>query len=258
MTYAGKYLYCIIRGPGEHIFDDIAPIGNTNNPVHTISHNGLAVVVSDSADRDYETSRARMLAHERVQERVMRDFPLLPVRFGTVTRDFASAMPDLNQLLETRSHEFDHLLAEMEGKVELGLKALWRDEKALFEEIVAENLAIRRFRNSVEGKPPQAIHFEKIHLGQMVKDALDRKRRLEATHLLAPLRSLAHSVKENEVILDRMVFNVAFLMDQAMEREMDEAVKRLSDEWENRIELKYTGPNPPWNFVEIVVNWGAP
>ena len=255
MAHLGKYLYCIIRCSEERTFEDVAPVGDANGPVHTVPQDGLAVVVSDTPVKDHETTRANMLAHERVQERVMRDFTLLPVRFGSVTNDFASAIPDIRKLLEKRSQEFDHLLVDMEGKVELGLKALWRDEKAIFEEIVAENQGIRRLRNSLRRKSPEVVRFEGIPLGERVKKALEHKKSKEASGLLAPLRRVAPRIQENEVIVDRMLFNAAFLVDQSREGEFDQAARRLDEEWGHRINFKYTGPNPPWNFVEIIVNW---
>jgi hypothetical protein len=36
---------------------------------------------------------------------------------------------------------------------------------------------------------------------------------------------------------------------------MDEAVKRLDEEFSDRLMFKYVGPAPPYNFVNIVVNW---
>lgn len=255
MTPLGKYLYCIIRCSEERPFEDVALIGDANGPVHTVPLNGLAMVVSDSPMKEYASTRANMLAHERVQERVMREFTLLPVRFGTVTQDFASAIPDIWKLLEKRHEEFDELLREMDGKVELGLKALWRDMEAIFAEIPAENPAIRRLRDSLRRKPPEAVRFEGIPLGEMVKKALEHKKRREAAGLLAPLRPIAYRTKENDVMMDRLIINGAFLVDKAREEEFDRAVTKLETELGQRITFKYVGPSPPWNFVEVVVNW---
>lgn len=254
MTQVGKYLYCIIRCSEERSFDDVAPIGDANGPVHTIPHNGLAVAVSDSPVEEYESTRTNMLAHERVQERVMQEFTLLPVRFSTVTRG-SSPVQDVQKLLQKRGREFDGLLAEMEGKVELGLKALWRDEKAIFEEIVAANPPIRRLRDSLRREPAEVVRFKGIPLGEMVKKALEQKKSGEAADILGPLRRVASRVQENDIILDRMIVNAAFLVDEGRQGEFDRAVSKLDGELEQRVLLKYVGPVPPYNFVNIVVNW---
>jgi hypothetical protein len=251
MTEPGKYCYCIICCRQDRTFDVAGP---GKGLAHTVCHKGLAAVVSDSPVKQYETTRKNTIAHEKVLERVMREFDLLPVRFGTVTNS-TSPLEDIKKLLSARFEEFDRLLKDMEGRVELGLKAFWRDEKAVFEEVVAENADIRKLRKSLLGKPPEAIRLEGIRLGEMVKEALDRKRSKEAAGILLPLRLIAQRVRENDTLVDRAIVNAAFLVDRRREQDFDQAIRRLDEEWGNRAAFKYVGPVPPYNFVNIVVNW---
>jgi len=249
----GKYLYCIIPCQEERTFDQAA-IGDGGGPVYAIAHRGLAAVVSDSPVQQYECTRRNMMAHERVLETVVEDFTLLPVRLGTVT-DAASPRQDIQKLLDKRWREFQELLAELEGKVELGLKAFWRDEKALFAEIVTENPTIKRLRDALASKPPEATHYERLRLGEMVKEALERKREREAARILAPLRRIACRTSENDALGDRMIVNTAFLVGEGRGPEFDRAVSKLEEGLGSRVALKYVGPAPPYNFVDIVVNW---
>jgi hypothetical protein len=253
MAELGKYLYCIIGCQEDHTFDAVA-IGSDDGMVHTVCYQDLGFVVSDSLVRQYESTRQNMMAHEKVLETVMREFTLLPVRFGTVT-DSTSPLQDIQKLLSNRSEEFHRLLRDIEGKVELGLKAFWRNEKTILEEIVAETADIRYLRNSLLGQPPEATHFDRIRLGEMVKKAVKHKRAKEAAGILPPLRRIAHSVRENDVLADRMVVNAAFLVDKVRVPEFDQAVSKLDEQLSERIALKYVGPVPPYNFVNIVVNW---
>ncbi|MFQ5934769.1 MAG: GvpL/GvpF family gas vesicle protein [Dehalococcoidia bacterium] len=252
-----KYLYCIIESAEERSFGAEA-IGGRGDVVNTVIFEDLAMVVSDSPDQKYDNTRANMMAHETVIERVMGEgFTVLPVRFGTVTRE-ASKTPveDIQyKVLKARAQEFHELLDEMDNKVELGLRALWRDEKAIFEEILAENGAIRKRRDSLTDRPPASTHYERWQLGERVKAAMDSKREKEGGRLLAGIRPLAVQHRENKVIMDRMVLTAAFLVDKYQEAEFDEMVRRLDGELEERMMFKYSGPNPPFNFVEIVVTW---
>lgn len=254
MAGGGKYVYCIIRCPGERSFADVPAIGGTDVPVHALPHGDLAAVVSDSSVARYETTRTYMLAHERVLERVMTEFTLLPVRFGTVA-DAATAAEDIRRLLRGREREFRGLLEEMDGKDELGLKVQWRDEGLVFAELLAQNEHIRRLRQSLDGKSPQATHLQRIHLGKMVKDALDRKRSAEAAGVLAPLRRVACRSVENGLFVDRIVANAAFLVERQRQGEFDQTVGDLEAALGHRLLFKYVGPVPPYNFVNIVVNW---
>ncbi|MDP2953528.1 MAG: GvpL/GvpF family gas vesicle protein [Chloroflexota bacterium] len=256
MAGPGKYLYCIIRCSEERTFDEASPMGGEKAPVHTVPYNGLAAVASDStfSDGEYAVSRLNMIAHQKVLETVMPDYTLLPVRFGTVANS-ASPIKDIRKLLEGRFQDFNRLLQEMEGKVEVGLKAFWRNEKAVFEEIVAENADIRKLRNSLSGKPAERIRFDGIPLGRRVKEALDHKRSQEAARILLPLRPAAHRVRENDILSDRLIVNAAFLVGKEQEQKFDQAVRRLDEELGDRVAFKYVGPVPPYNFVEIVVKW---
>ncbi len=254
MDVSAHYLYAIIRWPPGRTFDGISLVGPAGGPVYPITHNGLAAVVSDATVTEYDSTRANLLAHQRVLERVMQEFTLLPVRFGTVT-DSKTPTEDVRRLLTTKEKLFHRLFQEIDGKVELGLKVLWRDEEAVFQEILAEDAAVRRLRDALAGKPPAATHYERIRLGEMVRAAMDRKRRDEARRLLAPLRRIAERVVENPQTLDRMVVNAAFLVNIRQEGAFDEAVGLLADEHGQRLSLRYVGSAPPFNFVNIVVNW---
>jgi len=119
-TPEGKYVYCIIRSLEPRQFTTLG-IGERGDIVHTVHFVSLAAVVSDSPIVEYESSRRNMMAHTRVLEEVMQEFTILPVRFGTV----APSAEAVQRVLKRRSSEFHDLLVEMEGRVELGLKAFW-------------------------------------------------------------------------------------------------------------------------------------
>src|SRR6202140_501773 len=54
--------------------------------VFTVSHKDLAAVVSDTPIVIYDPTRENVLAHEFVNETVMREFTLIPMSFGTIFR----------------------------------------------------------------------------------------------------------------------------------------------------------------------------
>lgn len=260
-TEEAKYLYCIIKCSRERSFNGVQAVGERGDKVHTVVSGDLAAVVSDSPDMKYDSTRANMMAHQTVIERVMEEaLTVLPIRFNTVTRPGATApVEDIqHKLLERRFEEFEALHDQLKDKVELSLKALWRDEKAIFDEVVAENMAIRRARNSLlphMTRPPEATHFDRMRVGELVKAALGRKRDREAKQLLSRIRPITDRIRENKIIMDRMVLNAAFLVDKDREGACDEAVRELEEELEERMVFKYTGPAPPFNFCEIVVTW---
>jgi len=65
----------------------------------------------------------------KVIEEVMKEFDgVLPVRFGTV----ASNADEIRNLLDRRYREFKNELRDMDHKVELGVKGIWKNMNAIF------------------------------------------------------------------------------------------------------------------------------
>lgn len=252
MNNEGKYIYAIIKAKEPQEFE-VTSIGNRGDRVYTIHYDSLAAVVSSSPIVKYPVSREHTMAHQKVLERVMEDFTLLPVRFCTI----AEHEEDIKEkVLKARAGEFRKLLAEIKDKVELGGRAFWTNMQHIFAEIVSENKTISSLKERIEKeKSEQKAYADKIRLGEMVKNALEKKKNQEAEKLLLTLRPLAEDYRENRVLGDRNIFNTAFLVRQQQEYEFDQKVNQLQKELGERTKLKYFGPVPPYNFVEVVVAW---
>src|SRR2546421_976142 len=84
----GKYVYCIIQS-GETLRFGPLGIGADPADVHTVNYKDIAAVVSDTPIEVHDPTRENVLAHERVNETVMRKYTVIPMSFGTVfkTRD---------------------------------------------------------------------------------------------------------------------------------------------------------------------------
>jgi hypothetical protein len=52
-----------------------------------------------------------------------------------------------------------------------------------------------------------------------------------------------------------MLLNGAFLVCKERVTEFDKAVQKLDERYGERMKLKYVGPLPPFNFIEIVIHW---
>ena len=246
----GKYVYCIIRCAEPRQFVTRG-IGERGDIIHTVHFEDLGAVVSDSPIVEYESSRRNMMAHTVVLEEVLKEWDILPVRFNTVA---PSAELIQEKVLKRRYGELHGLLKTVTGRVELGLKAFWY-EQTIYNEIVAENAAIRRVRDALTGQTPDASYYQRIQLGELVEKAMWHKRAQEAERILTALRPLACQAREGKVFTDQMVLNVAFLVDKSRQDGFDEAVRTLDEELDHRLLFRYVGPVPPYNFVQITVSW---
>ena len=69
----GKYVYCIIKSKENRSFGPMG-IGARNDEVYTVHYEDLAAVVSNTPIQVYDPTRENVLAHEQVNETVMREF----------------------------------------------------------------------------------------------------------------------------------------------------------------------------------------
>lgn len=246
-TGEGIYLYCII-GTGEAVnFGDIG-IGGRGDAVTTAGYEDISAVISKSNERKYSLSRENLLSHQRVIERVMKDYTVLPVRFSTI----ADNIEGIHEVLRKRYEEFKNLLRDMDNKIELGIKAVWKDMDAVFQEILQEDEEIKRLRDRTAVMP---TYGDRINLGKMVQAGLKSKKETEADKMMSSLKTISVDTRDNQVYGDNMVLNAAFLVDMARIKEFDTMVQTIDADYRARMRLKYVGPVPPFNFVNIVVEW---
>ena len=250
MAKEGQYVYCIIDSNEGRNFGPIG-MGERGDIVSTIGFNDISAVISSSPMTKYVINRENMTTHEKVIEEVMKDYTVLPVRFCTI----AASAEEIRNLLRRRYSEFKGLLRDMDNKVEMGLKALWKDVSQIFNEIGEKNQEVRKLKKKAEEKAGKGNNSLKIDLGKMVKKALENKKADETLSVVNMFKRTAIDVKTNDVFGDSMFMNAAFLIDRTREKEFDFLVEDLAKKYDDRAKFKYVGPAPPFNFVNIVVKW---
>jgi hypothetical protein len=246
-----KYIYCVILSRQPCQFTALG-IGERGDLVNTVHFRNMAAVVSDTLVSEFEESRRNMMAHTLVLEEVMRQFTILPVRFGTVAPNTAA----IQNVLEQRYDELLNSFAELEDRIELGVKAFWYEE-VIFREIVESNPSIRHMRDGLMGRSAEETYYERIQLGEMIEAAMSKKREEDAEKILDCLRPLVHKSRANKVLTDKMVLNAAFLVNREGEAEFDQVMQHLDNEMGKRLMFKYVGPVPPYNFVNLIIHWNA-
>jgi len=244
----GRYLYCIVR-PGTT--DDLDLRGIDDRPISVVADDGLGVLVSPSAVKRYRLSRQYTLGHELVIERAMTRGTVLPIKFGTVAESEAAIR---ERVLQACSTDLHRLMAEMDGKVELGLKAIWNQAR-IYADIVARDANIRGLRDQLAGRPPHEAHYERMRLGKMVEEVLTDRRLAEADAIMARLEPFTTDTRRNDIYGEMMILNAAFLVEKAREAEFDAEIQALDAEMNNLMTFKYVGPLPPFNFVDLVISW---
>ena len=251
----GKYIYSVIDSGEEKEFGPLG-IGEKGDAVHAIAFDDIGAVVSDSPIVEYPVSRSNMMTHQKVLEMLMETYTALPVKFGTVAKGKAERNVSERirlEVLQARYDELRDLLNTMEGKTELGLKCLWTNMESIFAELVREHSDIRALKGKIALRDPVRTRDKRVTLGEKVKKGLDAKREKEETDILKRLKPLCIDLEKNPTFGDNMVTNVAFLVALDKVEAFDAVVNQIDSELDGRMKLKYVGPIPPINFVELTI-----
>lgn len=241
------YVYGVIRDGDPLILDDVPPIGGAG-PVYTLSHCGLAAVLSGDPLPRYEVTRANVRGHEAVIDSVMRTTEILPTRLGTV---LPSPQWVATNFLEKRGDELLRLLDRVAGRVELGLKASWTGLRPVFAEAVAGDRGLRALRDRLARNPAAATYEARLELGGQAARILAAKREQEADELARGLEPYAVDIRRNDPVTELMVLNAAFLIDRLRVEPFEAAVQDLDRAREGWLSFVLAGPLPPYNFVGL-------
>jgi hypothetical protein len=239
----GQYVYCIIQSETPLTFGPLG-IGHDPAEVHTVHFQNLAAVVSATPMVVHDPTRENVLAHQRVNETVMLQHTVLPMSFGTVFK----TTNDIVELLRSAYDAFTDVLQKMRDKVEFGLKVLW-DRDQIIREIEDEDEDIRRLKNEISTQKG-STYFARMQYGRMIDAALQARSEQYVDDIFRSLRDVAVASRSNKPIGDRMIMNAAFLVSRDREHAFDMRVKEIGQR-HDKLTFKYTGPWPPYNFVNI-------
>lgn len=249
MAMERKYVYGIVLADQCSTFETPGIGGSV---AYTIVQDGVACVVSDYRGREFSALSKEelvrcLLVHQAVVEKAMERYAVLPVKFGTVL----SGEDEVHAFISRGRRRLVSSLAQIQDKVEMEVAATWDTAKVLRE--LAGQDEIVRARTAVTSASPGGAFEDKVRLGQIVKEALEERRRVYRERMLALLAPVALDLHSNILVSDQMVMNVAFLLLKDRQGEFDDRVTRLNDSFEDRIDFRIIGPLPPYSFATVEV-----
>ena len=239
----GKYVYCIVQATEPLKFGNIG-LGAEPAEVHTVHYKDIAAVVSDTPIEVPDATRENVLAHERVNENVMRTHTVIPMSFGTVFK----TPQDIVELLRGAYDAFTDVLHKMQDKLEFGLKLLW-DRDVAVREVEKEDEEVRRLKNEIASQKG-STYFARMQYGRLLDAALQARSERYLNEIVSQLRDVSVAYRANKPIGDKMIMNAAFLVSREQEADFDSRVKELGARYD-KLTFRYTGPWPPYNFVNI-------
>lgn len=245
----GKYIYCIIQSNHQKKFGP-SGIGQKGDELVTVCYKDISAVISNCLVKEFIVSRENTMAHEKAIEEVMKEHPVLPVRFSTVADNEEQI---IEKVLTPRYDEFKELLSWISDKEEIGLRARWVNMDLVFKEIVEEDEMIKDLKEKIASSPEEKTYFARIDLGKLVEARLKEKKESEKDTIIETLKDKAEDYKVNQVYGDDVILNSAFLVKKEKEKDFFSSVSGLQDEYAPMVQLKYVTGSPPFNFVNLVI-----
>lgn len=227
--------------------------GRQDGDVRLVCDDELAVIVSD-VDADTPAGRKDLLAHAHVLEWFAGQWSVLPMQFGI-------ALPSdevvRQELLDQGRESLEGLLATFDGLIQVTVQAFHHEEAAL-REVLRRHRELVRAREELRSFPELATQARQMELGQAVAAALEDLQEEDRMTVVERLAPLSRAVAENEAAGLHEVAHVAFLLERAGRQSFDEAVGTLGAEMQERIRLRYVGPQPPYSFLDAAQSGELP
>lgn len=241
----GIYIFCGIQLETDDEFGPIELEGEIRESF-TIRYKDAAMVAAEVPMKIYHPNKENLLMHQTMVSNVMtRNDTVIPISFGNVFKSKA----DVKVLLENLYPQFEKLFPAIKGKIELGLKVI--GQKEWLESRVNKNPEVEQMAKTVRGKSEAAGYYDRIKLGGATQSIFAELKNEIQAGIYTPLEEIAESAKSNEPQGEKMLLNAAFLIDREKEAEFDELVNKQHEKWKDKVDFKYSGPWPAYNFVNI-------
>lgn len=253
----GMYIYGILNLSASlqlSIPKDLLLEESESNVVYAITYQDISAVVRSSEIIDYTHTRKDILArllvgHQTVIERVMiAHTTIIPMRLGTHALDEA----EVRNILSKGYNLIKKIFERISGKIEIDLVAAWSDFTATVKD-AGEVKEIKEFKEELLRNSKGVTVDDQMKIGLMLKKALDEKKEKYALKIQDVLKTVGINHKQHELMDDKMVINIAFLVDKSREKEFYEKVEELNIEFAEKLNFRCVGPLPAYSFFTIEI-----
>ncbi|MEZ5152188.1 GvpL/GvpF family gas vesicle protein [Rhodococcus zopfii] len=240
----GIYVYGIVPGDVE-TESHATGVGAPPSEVSVVRSGEIAALISEiPVDRPLGTPDD-LKAHAELLDGTAAVAPVLPLRFGAVLSDEDAVS---EELLDAHRDEFEAALNELEGRAQFVVKARYV-EKAVLGEILDENADAARLRDEIRDKPEDATRDARMALGEIINQSIEAKRAEDTQRVVDALEDLEPMVNLREPTHEEDAAHVAVLVELSRQRDLEDIVRSLAQEWEGRAEMDLLGPMAAYDFV---------
>ena len=237
--------YCICRHPGPEVGGPLLGVGS--QPVYRLTHRRLSAAVSRIGSVDLAPDLTRIRAYERVVSSMHRQGPVIPMRYGCVVSQESQVI----RLLDEQDPQYEALLQELDGCVEMGLRVLLPQASLA---AVAPG-GPEGSREMSGPPPPPEVPPERLGLAYLTarkahfahQDRWTQEYRQAAERYRAQFAGLSVKCKTEAPSPRLPLLSLFFLVPRTALGSFRQAFRQLSETESARLLL--SGPWPPYNFV---------
>ena len=259
----GLYLYCLYCG-GNSLPDLVGVDGE--HKVFTLSYGDVKAAISFVPLKEFGASALeqrmgnlewiapRVLIHERVIEKIMEAYPVMPTRFCTIFAD----RERIEEILRLHHVEITHFFSDIADKEEWGVKG-YINGGQLEKAIKGRSPAVQPIAEKLKEASPGQAYLLRKKRDLAIKDGLNGMTLKITEKVFQDL--LAHAVMgvknklfklEEHKEREEMILNAAFLVLKSDVRIFRGKVKETEEKYHSRgLAFSVTGPWPPYNFCPV-------
>ncbi|GGT31539.1 gas vesicle protein [Streptomyces kurssanovii] len=234
------YVYSITAEDHPVRLDGVEGVGEEPAELRKVVAGSLCAVVSDAPD-GLRPKRRDVMAHQAVQERLMADGAVLPLRFGLTAPDDDA----VRDALEQGSAQYTQRIEAVRGCAEYNLKAS-QDEDAILREILLESETARELNDRI--RRGEATPDMPVQLGELVAGEVQARQEALASGVIEALRPHSREVSTAQPTGEDFL-NVSFLVAEDQEELFLATQLSVTNQLGEGYTFRLSGPLPPYSFV---------
>ncbi|MFE4826497.1 GvpL/GvpF family gas vesicle protein [Streptomyces sp. NPDC056672] len=234
------YVYAITSSDCHPRLDDLRGVGEEAPGLRTVTEGPLQAIVSD-APQNLRAKRRDLSAHHDVQQRLLSEHAVLPMRFGLIAADDEAVRAALGENAEPYAER----LAALAARAEFNLKAA-EDEDVLLRQVIERSDRVRRLSETTRGGG--GTYEERLALGELISAEVRARQDEVIADVIEALRPYTVDESRGGATSEHFL-NVSFLVDRDRSKEFTAAVEKLGEQYAPDIELRLRGPLSPYSFV---------
>ncbi len=219
---------------------DAAMTGLKGTLLRNLPYRDMGVILSDFDKRIAPITKDHAFEHEKVVERLMEHFTVLPFRFPTVFDNEEGVL----SMMSARYDNFTDNLRRLRGKMEFGIKVIWPGDKMrmrltpdqnssplLASDTPVKNFLKKKFQEYQKEKKIENEAEARIALVDGFFDGLAAEKKLE------------------KLKTENLLLCAFYLVEKGKQEDFRQAFERLRSS-SGEFKYLFSGPWPPYNFIK--------